>query len=342
MKENERFTECGWLNTGLILEQPENEIYIISSRGIGKTYGILKDCYLQGKKVLHVRRLLTQCEIICKPELSEWRKINENLGINIGPKPVVRNVWGYYPLNEDMKIAGDCIGYLTSMATSGNITGFYMQDVDVLFYDEFIPKMGESPIKNEAELLDNLVETVQRNRELEGGKALKVICAGNANRMQSDILVRKGLIRPLVDMRKRKQHIWTDGRRMILDIDDSPITSAKKLTDLYQRNEGTRFSDIAIDNKFVDSYNDDIKSQPLKEYKPLCVMSDICIYKHKSKPYYYITTHISGTTRVYKDTEIERVRWARENPDLWRAYLHRRIIFEEPLAEILFCKYAGK
>ena len=123
MKESERFTGGGWLNTGLILNQPENEIYIISSRGIGKTYGILKDCYLQGKKILHVRRLLTQCEIICKPELSEWRKINEkwyyfdsNCRMLTGWQKVDEK-WYYLNSNGDMLDGWQLIGgrwyYLT-------------------------------------------------------------------------------------------------------------------------------------------------------------------------------------------------------------------------------------
>lgn len=342
MREEDRYLDNGYINVGAILDSPENEVYIVGARGIGKTYGILKACVERGLKFLHVRRLAVQCDMIGSSASSEFTRINMDMGWNIGPVPVNKVIKGYCRLDEDGKpVDGQVLGYLMALKTAGNVTGFYMQDVDILFYDEFIAKPGEAQIKNENLVLQTLIETVQRNRELDGGKPLKVICAANSNTYDSDILISQGLVRPLMRLNAEGRHIWSSGSRLLLNYDDSPISKRKMDTDLYRRNQGTRFSDIAISNDFPEKYLAGVKSEPLREYRPLCVIGELCIYRHKSKSLYYATTHISGSPERYPDTAVGRTRWARNNPDLWAAYLHDHIRFEEPLCELLFCKYCG-
>ena len=86
-------------------------------------------------------------------------------------------------------------GYAGALSTFSNIRGADFSDVKIIIYDEFIPeKTNRCSIRNEWDALLNLIETVNRNRELEGEESVKIILLSNATNIECDILAQSGLI----------------------------------------------------------------------------------------------------------------------------------------------------
>ena len=66
-----------------------------------------------------------------------------------------------------------------ALSTFGNLRGVDFSDVDMIFFDEFVPQKNARPIKAEAEAFFNLYETVNRNRELDGRPPVRVLMLSN-------------------------------------------------------------------------------------------------------------------------------------------------------------------
>ena len=97
---------------------------------------------------------------------------------------------------------------------------------------------------------------------------------------------------------------------------------------------------MALANDF--SYNDasDIKSRSLKEYRLLCSIGEISIYKHKSQRKYYISEHRTGTAPEYKSDEVGLKRYQKNHGlMLYSAYMRGNVQFENMLTKSLFELY---
>ena len=113
----------------------------------------------------------------------------------------------------------------------------------------------------------------------------------------------------------------------------------KKQTALYKLASGS-YADMALSNDFA--YNDfsNIRSCGLKEYRLLCSVGEISIYKHKSKRGFYISEHRSGTAAKYDSDEIGLKRYRKAHGiTLYNAYMHNNIVFESMLTKSLFELY---
>ena len=84
---------------------------------------------------------------------------------------------------------------MLALSTISNVRGFDATDRDVLIYDEFIPERHERPIKDEATAFFNAIETIQRNRELEGKDPLTVLCLANANELANPLFIELKLVK---------------------------------------------------------------------------------------------------------------------------------------------------
>ena len=88
---------------------------------------------------------------------------------------------------------------------------------------------------------------------------------------------------------------------------------------------------MSLGNEF--SYNDysDVKHVQIREYKLLCVIGKIGIYKHKSRPECY-ACYMSDKTPAnipeYLDTEYWRRRFQKEFPSLRPYYQRGKIFFQ--------------
>lgn len=339
------YLESGYLNVHELLNRSLPFNFAVGGRGTGKTYGSLCECIDTGRKFLLIRRTQAQADIITRPEFSPFKKIcaDRNLQITCAPVTKYNSAFFYYTENVDGKKIqqGEPIGYSAALSTFSNIRGFDASDVDLMIFDEFIPERHERPIKNEFEALMNCYETVNRNRELQGKKPVQLLCLANANDVANPVFVGFNLVKKASAMVEKGQEVYQDNKRGIClyMLQHSPISEDKRDTALYRATAGTRFAEMALDNSF--SFNDfgNVGSRPLQEYTPVCAISRITIYKHKSNGTYYVSMHRTGSPPVYSDSESDVQRFRRMYGWLWEAYMLQKITFEEYLCENLLTKY---
>lgn len=340
------YLENGYLNIEYVLRQGAVFNLIVGGRGTGKTYGALLHALEQDKKIIYMRRSQSQADVIRTPEFSPYNAINRERGESVEMFPITKysSLISRSEYDEDVKRKKPCgppLGYVCALSTISNLRGFDMSDCELLIFDEFIPEQHERPIKHEAEAFFNAYETVNRNRELQGKAPLRVLCLANSNELASPIIMALNVARKLEQMQEKGQQMSVDaGRSLALfNLAGSPISDAKRNTALYKLTSGSTFERMSLDNRFMRETGRNIKPRPLKEYRPIVSVGEVCIYVHKSDARLYVSSHTSGSPERYDavDSDLDRLRkqWA----SVWTSYMLQMVDFEDYLCEVLFCQY---
>lgn len=333
------YDDNGYVNIDNILDTKLPFIFVAGGRATGKTFTALKRAYERNIKFMYMRRTQTQCDLINKPEFSPFKPINNMFGYNVKVDSVSKYNSAFYVEEESGEKRN--IGYTCALSTVSNIRGFDASDVDLLIYDEFIPERHERPLKNESSAFFNAIETIGRNRELQGKPPLQVLCLANANNLANEIFLALKLVTKVYDMKKKGQEysLLKDRGVGIFLLSDSKISQRKKQTALYRLTEGSNFYEMSVDNSF--SY--DIQTQPvsrnLREYRPLVTVGEITIYEHKSTGNYYVSSHRSGNPPIFNSDDIDLKRFQKTYIYLPFAYMKREIEFESFICESLLTKY---
>lgn len=346
MKKDNIYLENGYINIAQILSYPENFIFLIGGRGVGKTYGTLQYCLNNNIRFCYIRRTDTQLQV-CKSEKGNpFKKLNVDMDRNIHCDSD-HDITGFYNFvydeaKEKYVKSGDLIGYAFALSTFANMRSIELSDVEIIIYDEFIRQPDERPIKNEASAFLNMCETIMRNREIQGMQPLKVICAANSNSLDTDLLYYLQLVTIAEKMQRTGKELYVNKNRCLrLYIpNNSPISAAKSNTTLYRLTAGTDFAKMALENKFTDDDTSLIAQRPLIEYIPHVTIGEICIYKHKSRYEYYVTTHKSGTPNSFTVSDRGCKMFRQQYPYLWDAYfLDNKIFFETYGCQAAFLRY---
>lgn len=338
------YLDNGYLNFTAIRKQgfPFNIIW--GGRAVGKTYGALKDIIENNIRFMFMRRTQTQLEMISKDEFSPFKPLNRDHGWDIRMKALSKHNYGVYNVAyvDGVESYGEPVGYCCALSTISNLRGFDASDVDVLIYDEFIPEPHARPIKAEGEAFLNAYETINRNRELNGKPPLQVFCLANANALDNPLFIELGIVTKADSMVNKKQLYSRNEARglLLVNVCDSPISDQKSNTALYKLTGNTQFSRMSLSNEFIgEAERGNIGSKPVKEYKPLVCIGELCVYKHKSRDEFYISTMVSGNPPRYGVGDTERARFRGRYMFLWSAHLNRRVYFEERICEILLTRY---
>lgn len=339
------YLDSGYINVPALLAADAPFIFCWGGRGTGKTYGALKECIESGIVFGLMRRTQSQLDVISKAEFSPFKPINKDLCKNVGIVPLSKYNGGVYNMEDaggKLTPAGAPIGYTFALSTIANIRGFDGSDIELLIYDEFIPEQHARPIKEEHDAFLNAYETINRNRELQGRKPLKVLCLANSNDLSNPLFLGLGLVAKADRMSRTGQEYSIDHKRgiMLVNLCRSKISEEKRNTALYRLAGDSAFTKMSLSNAF---YGEDERgrmgSKPLKEYRPIVQVGELCIYQHKSASLYYCTTHVSGSPPAFGVGDAERARFRRLYSWLWYAYLDRKVDFEEVVCEILLTKY---
>lgn len=333
------YLKSGYLNVEKTLSYKMPYVFIIGGRGTGKTYGFLEYLIKQKIKFILIRRTQKQADFIGSAETNPFKAVNTDHHWIIEPDTVQKDLYGFYDREDDTNIP---IGYAAALSTFSNLRGIDFSDVDLVLYDEFIPEPSERPIKNEAFALFNLLETVGRNRELSGKDPLQFVALANSNRLANPVLIALKLVTSVEGMKTRGEEFMFLPEKGVafFMLENSAISKRKKETALYRLTAGTGFAEMATGNDFVFEDRSLVGSRPLQEYKPLCTVGELTIYKHKSSDLYYITPHRSGTPDVYGVTEVDLTRWYKKHGiKIYAKYLQRKIVFETYMCEILLQNY---
>ena len=317
---------------------------IVGGRGTGKTYGFFKHCIEHGLFFLYLRRSQTQTEIITDRELSPLIPYCMDSGKNYEPYKMRKSIYGIAEVGEDGEMVGECLGMCTSLSVFANLRGFSGAQIDIIAYDEFIPEPQERTLKNEGKAVLNMIETVQRNRELSGKPPVKVVLMANADTLENPFFVYNNLIPLALKQRQEGINCKAYPRRHLLMVDlfDSPISAAKNNTWLYEFARGTEFADMAIDNSYGGGRDYQTDSKALIEYRPVVIVGTLCIYKHKDRNEYYVTEHVSGSPPRYSDDPYGLASFRAKHKRIYEAYLRKKVKFESIAVEIRLTEYFGR
>lgn len=332
---NKIYLPSGYLNIRGILAYKCTFNFIVGGRATGKTYGALSTVLDDNIKFMLMRRTQAQADLINKPDFSPFKPVCDDKHIEITTAPVSK-------YNAKFIKDETVIGYTCALSTIANMRGFDASDVKLLIYDEFIPERHERPIKSEGSAFLNCYETLNRNRELKGKRPLTVLCLANAFDIANPIFLELGLVGIAEKMKQNGKELYIDREKSILILmpDSRKILKEKNETALYKLTEGSEFSKMALNNEFIYNPTDNIKSMPLREFRPVVTVGEITIYKHKSKRLYYVSEHRTGDPPKFTTDEISLKRYLKNyGMRFYRLYMQNCFRFENMLTKSLFELY---
>lgn len=334
------YLASGYVDQEKILSNQDHFIFQIGARGCGKSYGILKYILDHKKKFMLLRRTQTEADIISTEVTNPFKALmNDHPEIEIHVESVAKNLSAFTQCGEDGEPVR--IGYLAALSTFATIRGADLSDVEFIFYDEFIPEKHQRPIKDEFEALMNVYETVNRNRELQGRQAVKLVCAANANDIANPIFIGLEIVDKVARLMLKGREFFRDPARglSVYMFMHSPISKEKSDTALYNLTSGSDFQNMALRNMFeLDTRY--ISSRALKEYKPIVRIGELVIFEHKGRKEYYARCGSSGTVPdVYTTSDTDRKRFIKGYNYLFIRYLSGHMYFENSTAQVLFEKY---
>ena len=335
------YLKSGYVDIEKIINLKYPFIFVLGGRGTGKTYGVCE--YLlkhPEQKFMYLRRIQQAADTIGNPEFSPFQPVladhPELPQITLDSIKGVKNIKGIYhaKLGENGVLVpeGETIGYVGALNTISSIRGFSGEQVSMIVYDEFIPEKGARAIKAEGESFLNCYETLNRNRELKGRPPIKMISLTNANKLSSPIFVSLGITEQVDNMaRKGKEVSFLEDRGIaLIKLKNSPISDAKKNTALYRAAASEDFRRMALDNDFDTSTYMYVHPEPIEEYRIIAQYEDVYIYRHKARPYYYISRHCSGhPKKQYVNEAFSQKRLKKEQLLVFDAWLKGNISFQD-------------
>lgn len=342
------YDDNGYLNIPQIMKGPAVYNFIVGGRGIGKTFGALKYAVDNKIKFIFMRRTQVQVDMIKDDNLNPFNALTAVLGhdYEFMMKKINKNITAVYHAQWDpekqMNVdCGPILGYIMALSTVSNIRGFDASDVSMLIYDEFIGEKHERPIRDEGAAFLNALETIARNRELQGLEPLKVLCLSNSNDLANPIFIQLKIVKDVERMvRNGQEYRYMPDRHLALYVlQITPIGAAKAQTTLYKLAGDSEFTQMALSNDFSNEEMAEIRPQNIRDYKPVVQVGEICIYRHKSKHLYYVTSFRSGSPEIYDSSAMDLKRFSRNMYHIWLAYLNRHVIFESYMDQVLLENY---
>lgn len=343
------YNDLGYVDMPSIIQRGMTFNFCIGGRGTGKTYGALRYVVENNKKFILMRRTQTQLDSIARTDTNPFKSIFRDMGTDwtYEPQPAGKSIYTFHLTTYDKEIQkynyGSVVGYAISLTTVSNLRGFDMSDVDLIIYDEFIPETHERAIKNESDAFFNCYETINRNRELQGKKAIQLLALANANDFACSLLIGLNQVSTIERMIRSGKTEYINPQKSIgiYLLTDSPVSRKKAETALYKLTSNTAFSDMAIKNAFAGSDDPDIVSVDIRDYNPVVGIGELCIYKHKSLASYYVSMHYSGSVKRYSGDGIDMKRFANSYRNIIIAVINGNLLYESHFAKALFIRYCG-
>lgn len=342
------YDKQGYIDFSSMLKEDRSTLkFIVGARGTGKTFGALKYMIDHSYKFIFMRRTQTQVDLIKADDLNPFKSLYRVLGrdYSFTMQSINKYVSGIYRIDPDDAEArpyGPPIGYVMALSTISNIRGFDASDVDYIIYDEFIGERHEKSIAAEGSAFLNAIETVGRNRELEGSEPLRILAMSNSTNLANPIFIELKLITKIEKQINKGVDVikLPDRDISVYVLKDSPISKKKAQTSLY-RIAGTDsdFAQMALSNQFNKEFFGQVKSRKLAEFSPLVSVGELMIYKHKSRREWYVTDTEAGRPERYDSSDIELERFRNDYYYLKLAYLNRHVFFMSYIQQVLLEKY---
>lgn len=295
--------------------------FFVGGRGVGKSYSTGKKCFKDKGNFLYLRTTSTELDVACDSNVfnmvdsTKCQRINEH-------------IWGIYQKDK-------LRGYGCALSTFKNIRGVNFEDVDLIFQDEFIPEINSRKIiRDEATAWFNMLESVNRNRELKGQKPAVYIGCANANEIYNPYFIELGLIEQLEECLNNGSRVFVDRDRslQIVMLEASEEFKREKArTVLYKLASGTKYEQMALNNEF--SFNDfsNIGIRSLKGYEPIVQFSEFILWKKKNQNLYVVKKNNGSQFRIFYNIsdDIEKNLFVRNFKEtFYEAFLNKQISFE--------------
>lgn len=315
----------------IIDERPEPFCFIVGGRGIGKSYGCGKNMIKTGKKFVYIRMTDKELKMCASEAGNPFKKLNKDLGTDYHFKKLDDYTFGIY--NGDSNLYS---GIAIALTTFSKVRGVDFSDCTHIVLDEFIPEKIVKKISGIGEALFQAYETINRNRELEGEKPVKLIAMANALNINNEILIDFQLVTLLQKM-KTTHDEWKSERNIFLVCPwKTPISDLKKNTALYQINQ--RFNDMALDNQFREYYEGNIQSCNIKTKKLICTFDRLSFYKDSNTSMYYVSPFRANGSNapIYKNTDFESRQFCLTYHYFTGLYYMNKFRFENAETELHF------
>ena len=324
------YTAGGFLNLPAVLQLGYTYTIIISMRGGGKTYGALKYCADNHERFIYFRRNMKSLKMCASPAFHIFRPINEHEGHEVTAHFDNGLEIGYFSENDDL------LGYAVNLSTFAGIRSIGSASslgVRWLIFDEFIPQADEVRRYDLFEAWRNAEETLVRNDAITGTEPRRLLMA-NADTIRGDI-VRGYRIDDLFMMMQENgiEALEAQPDMLLLRPGCEELVKLKQNTALYQVSDD---NGVMLHNTFRIDDRPMIGKKSLSEYKAVCVVHGICIYRHKTRKEYYVSETVSGKPKVYQEGDAALQRYKTDNPAVARAWLRNRIRYETVHAQSVF------
>lgn len=320
--------------------------FFVGGRATGKTYSGLAmviEKQIEGEidKFIYMRRTGDELEACTDSRLrgeflNPFKSVNEDFDWNYGIMPYQKKCGGIFrrDYREDgtVDLKSDMLGYAIALSTMSGIRGVDMTDADVEIYDEFIPERHVRAIKAEGEAFLNSIETIARNRELRGKKAMKVFCFANAFNIHNPIFMELGLIGHVERMINRGQHDYYDqvrGLGVHLLESSAEFIAEKSNSSLGRLTSGTMWADMALNNDFI--YNDFslIGYKNVKGMRPCITIDDVTMWEKKGDGMLYFTYCGAKCPRITTQAEHEKRYFMQTyGHSVLQEFVHGNVYFE--------------
>lgn len=336
------YLPAGWLDIEMIDTYMDvhhiDQCFIVGARGTGKSYGIQKMLVKKNEKFVYSRMSGNEIKMIGNPEMNPFNAFHDDPEMKdliFSTKPIPKMDYSYYLYVND-NILGICL----PLVTFGKFRGVDFHEYTSIFLDEFIPERTIKKTPGMGSALKNAYETVNRNRELKGGRPVKLYAAANSLDMNNEILLEFGLIPMMEKCLKSDKEYWVEGNKILIYPRHSPISEAKSQTSLY-RDESGKFSDMALSNEFSDYSRKNIGSRSING--AACrfrLVGCFTMYKLQNGDWYCTTfSKIKKDTDIYMNNDYDKRCMLNKYYFLATSYMNGRITFERPDLELLFCEY---
>lgn len=334
------YTSAGWANTDLFFTDPAPIVIAFGGRGIGKTYGVLKHLLEEEIPFLYMRRTQKNIEMLELDAMNPFQPLNRDLGRDISMFKAGKFFYGFYEAQTDEKTgkrhaSGPMIAPAVSL--SSFCRGIDGVEYDVLVYDEFIPQKIDKKMRGEGDAFLNAVESIQRNRAIQGRPQLKCILLSNTNSLDNDVLQALGAVEAtdkLVRKGRSYGRFFGDSLAVYL-FKDSPISEAKKDLAIYKVAQDQEFLDMALGNDFSASTYEHVESRSLDQYRPLVSIGKLTVYMHKTEDLFYVVPGVKAEER-YTTLKNDFAAFKRDFQFLRIAIYDREVYYSSAAVKVAF------
>jgi len=289
---------------------------IVGGRATGKTYSTLKDCLLNNRSFVFLKRTNEDVDLLCAGsgkvgsktneygvDLSPFKSINRDLGTDVRAYGIKKGLGGFWKhLNDE--ISGLPIGYLLSLNSVTKFKGFDLSECDWLIFDEFIPNVYDRINRKEGEQLLDLYKTISRDREHRGKSPLKLICLANATSISNPVMNILEITDDVATMEAKDQEdLYLSDRGIYIHKipDNTEFAKKEKETAVYKALGHTAWAKMSQGSSFA--YNDfsSIGRTSLKGYIPVCAISyktfNYYVYQKDGK--YFMCSSRHNSDEIY-------------------------------------------